>query len=114
MLTASPITSVQERWAKRNADLMPETPEGKSSKQGEPVDRARRFLAFSTGPRQCIGQSLARMLHDVAIAMLFGRFTFQLAARVRWLLKDMPRWSCALPEFCPPGTATTCIPSCHR
>ena len=87
---------VQERWAERNADLVPEAAEGKGSKQGEPVDRARRFLAFSTGPRQCIGQSLARMLHDVGIAMLFGRFTFQLASRVSWLHRDGSRPCCAL------------------
>lgn len=42
----------------------------------------RRFLPFSMGPRQCIGQSLARMMHDVGIAMLVSHFHFQLAPKV--------------------------------
>ena len=74
---------LQERWAERNAELLPEAADG-SAKMLEPAEKVKRFLTFSTGPRQCIGQSLARMLHDVGIAMLYGRYTFRLAPQVCW------------------------------
>ena len=35
-----------------------------------------------TGPRQCIGQSLARILHDASIARLVAQFSFNLAPRM--------------------------------
>lgn len=72
---------MQERWEEPDAELMP----AKGGAEG-PKDAARgakRFLAFSTGPRQCLGQSLARMLHDLGVAMLCSRFHFSLDARVR-------------------------------
>ncbi|KAK9813430.1 hypothetical protein WJX73_008508 [Symbiochloris irregularis] len=37
---------------------------------------------FRPGPRQCIGQSLARMMHDLGVAMLFANFRFKLARRM--------------------------------
>jgi len=43
--------------------------------------RVRRFIPFSVGPRQCVGQSLARLMHDGGIAALYSRFTFTLAPR---------------------------------
>ena len=44
--------------------------------------RVRRFIPFSVGPRQCVGQSLARLMHDGGIAHLYGRFSFALAPRM--------------------------------
>lgn len=35
------------------------------------------------GPRQCIGQPLAKMMHDLGVAMLFANFRFKLARKVR-------------------------------
>ena len=36
--------------------------------------------------RQCIGQSLAHMMHDVGVAVLLSQFSFQLAPKVQILL----------------------------
>ena len=35
-----------------------------------------------TGPRQCIGRALARILHDASVAQLVSHFRFQLAERM--------------------------------
>ena len=81
---------MQERWAEPQAELVAGV-QGSPDKLGH-QDKVRRFLAFSTGPRQCIGQSLARMLHDVGIAMLYGQYSFQLA----------PKVCCPLTGWCSP------------
>ena len=73
--------AVQERWEEADAELMPA--KGGAEGQKDPARAAKRFLAFSTGPRQCLGQSLARMLHDLGVAMLCSRFHFSLDPRVR-------------------------------
>ena len=39
-------------------------------------------LSCFIGPRQCIGQSLARILHDASIARLIAHFSFDLAPRM--------------------------------
>lgn len=53
--------------------------------QGDVADvereKVKRFIPFSVGPRQCIGQSLARLMHDGGIAALYQRFSFKLAER---------------------------------
>ena len=53
--------------------------------QGDVADvereKVKRFIPFSVGPRQCIGQSLARLMHDGGIAALYQRFSFRLAER---------------------------------
>ena len=67
---------MQERWAEPGAETLPNKAYA-NAKGG-----SKRFLPFSTGPRQCIGQSLARMMHDVGIAMLMSNFHFQLAPKV--------------------------------
>ncbi|GAB4815788.1 hypothetical protein N2152v2_002834 [Parachlorella kessleri] len=44
-----------------------------------PAERALRYLPFSTGPRDCVGQNLARMNYMATLAVLLGRFSFRLA-----------------------------------
>lgn len=48
---------------------------------GQP-GRVKRFLPFSTGTRDCVGQSLARMNYTTTVAMLLAHFKFQLAPEV--------------------------------
>ncbi len=53
--------------------------------QGDVADvereKVKRFIPFSVGPRQCIGQSLARLMHDGGVAALYQRFSFRLSER---------------------------------
>ncbi|KAK9905036.1 hypothetical protein WJX75_008344 [Coccomyxa subellipsoidea] len=44
--------------------------------------RAKRFLPFSAGTRDCVGQSLARMNYTTTVAMLLAHFKFQLTPEV--------------------------------
>lgn len=48
--------------------------------------RPKRFLPFSLGTRDCVGQSLARMNYTTTVAMLLAHFKFQLTPEVRALL----------------------------
>ncbi|EFN57493.1 hypothetical protein CHLNCDRAFT_34731 [Chlorella variabilis] len=41
-----------------------------------------RFFPFSQGPRNCVGQSLAKMDYLAILAVLLGRYTFQLTPEV--------------------------------
>ena len=50
--------------------------------EGEGQGRVKRFLPFSLGTRDCVGQSLARMNTTTTVAMLLARFKFQLADKV--------------------------------
>ena len=43
----------------------------------------KRFLPFSSGTRDCVGQSLARMNYTATVAMLMAHFRFELADKVR-------------------------------
>lgn len=38
----------------------------------------KRFVPFAEGPRNCIGQSLAKVSVPTTVAMLLGRFHFEL------------------------------------
>ena len=58
-----------------------------TAKEGE--GGIKRYLPFSTGPRQCIGQSLAHMMHNVGVAVLLCRFSFRLAPKVRNIRMDI-------------------------
>ncbi len=42
----------------------------------------KRFLPFSSGTRDCVGQSLARMNYTATVAMLLAHFKFELADKV--------------------------------
>ena len=43
----------------------------------------KRFIPFSEGSRDCVGQSLARLNLTTTLAQLFGSFSFRLDASVR-------------------------------
>ncbi len=43
---------------------------------------AKRFMPFSLGPRQCLGQSLGRVMHDTAVAQIVSAFRLELAPRM--------------------------------
>ena len=55
--------------------------EAKATK-GETEARAKRFLPFSAGTRDCVGQSLARMNYTTTVAMLLAHFKFELNPEV--------------------------------
>jgi Cytochrome P450 len=44
--------------------------------------RPKRFIPFSDGRRDCVGQALAKMNYTAVLAMLLGRFHFELAPEV--------------------------------
>ena len=50
--------------------------------KGEGDGRVKRFLPFSLGMRDCVGQSLARMNTVTTVVMLLAHFKFQLADKV--------------------------------
>ena len=43
----------------------------------------KRFIPFSEGSRDCVGQSLARLNLTTTLAQLFGSFSFRLDESVR-------------------------------
>ena len=55
-----------------------------ASKQG------KRWFPFSDGPRNCVGQALAKMNMAATFAQLYSHFTFQLAEEVQQLIRSMP------------------------
>ena len=50
----------------------------------EPLNgrKPQRFIPFSQGSRDCVGQTLARLNLATTLAQLFGNFSFRLAAEV--------------------------------
>jgi fatty acid synthase len=85
-----------DRWAEPGAEFLPSDDgllgagasiEGDIhlAATGDVADvetRVRRFIPFSVGPRQCVGQSLARLMHDGGLAALYARFSFRLADKM--------------------------------
>ena len=60
--------------------------EGAEDAKGVPEVAGRkpqRFIPFSIGARDCVGQTLARLNLSTTLAQLYGSFTFKLAAEVR-------------------------------
>jgi cytochrome P450 len=49
---------------------------------GAVVRRAKRFMPFSLGLRDCIGQNLARINYQTTVPMLLANFKFKLADEV--------------------------------
>lgn len=47
--------------------------------RAKPVDKVKRFIPFSDGRRDCIGQALAKMNNATVLATLLSRFHFELA-----------------------------------
>ena len=52
------------------------------------AERALRFLPFSSGPRDCIGQNLAKLNYMTTLAVLLGRYKFRLAPEVSLEAQD--------------------------
>ena len=44
--------------------------------------QVRRFMPFSVGPRDCIGQNLAKVNYQTTVPMLLSNFSFKLAEKV--------------------------------
>ena len=44
--------------------------------------QVRRFMPFSMGPRDCIGQNLAKVNYQTTVPMLLSNFSFKLAEEV--------------------------------
>lgn len=67
----------------RPPQVTAEAATGKSAAaEGGSEARAKRFLPFSAGTRDCVGQSLARMNYTTTVAMLLTHFKFQLTPEV--------------------------------
>lgn len=49
---------------------------------GSATARPKRYMPFAEGPRNCVGQSLAKMSLAATIATLLQTFTFRLADEV--------------------------------
>ena len=49
---------------------------------GSAIARPKRYMPFAEGPRNCVGQSLAKMSLAATIATLLQTFTFRLADEV--------------------------------
>ena len=50
----------------------------------------QRFVPFTQGARDCVGQTLARLNLSTTLAQLFGSFSFRLAEEVRSLFTCNP------------------------
>ena len=87
------MPDLQERWEEPGAEYAPPCTAasvagtavmGISAAKGtaEQPGRVKRFLPFSTGTRDCVGQTLARMNYTTTVAMLLAHFKFRLADEV--------------------------------
>ena len=59
--------------------------------------RARRYIPFAEGPRNCVGQSLAQTTLPITLAALLSHFTFRLADQVPLAPPPAP-FSCCAPK----------------
>ena len=103
-------TAAQPRAVAKGQDLGGQLP-GRDADEtpasgGRPV---KRYIPYSLGSQDCVGQNLARHSMPASLAMLFSHFTFQLAAEAchNGLCIGLPRGSCpALPPC-------VCMEHCH-
>ncbi|CAL8464267.1 g3802 [Coccomyxa elongata] len=73
--------------------------------------RAKRFLPFSAGTRDCVGQSLARMNYTTTVAMLLAHFKFELTPEMGGYEGVLRSQSCALTTLQPEsGLWCTAVP----
>ena len=76
------------------------------------ADRAKRYIPFADGPRNCIGQSLAQTTLPITLGALLSHFSFRLAdqvSRAPGSLSDAKPWSArelnpTLTSWCVLGT----------
>ena len=61
--------------------------------------KPQRFMPFSQGSRDCVGQTLARLNLTTTLAQLYGNFSFQLAPQVAPYLFVLTSSACFLPSF---------------
>jgi len=52
----------------------------------------KRFVPFSEGVRDCVGQNLARLNLTTTLAQLYGSFSFRLAEEVKTPWHARQRW----------------------
>lgn len=67
--------------------------EGAEDAKGVPEVAGRkpqRFIPFSVGARDCVGQTLARLNLTTTLAQLYGSFTFKLAEEVSLGAPSLP------------------------
>lgn len=55
----------------------------------------KRFIPFSVGPRDCIGQNLAKVNYQTTVPMLLSNFSFKLAKEVQFSLPLYDAWKLA-------------------
>ena len=85
--------------------------------------KPQRFIPFSQGNRDCVGQTLARLNLATTLAQLFGNFSFALAAEVGRAVHLCtlglergwrgPLSSCCTPEATPLAAAVRAHPCIH-
>lgn len=73
--------------------------DGVEDAKGTPQVNGRtpaRFMPFSMGGRDCVGQTLAKLNLATTLAQLYGSFTFKLAEEVRGVshLGNLPAYGC--------------------
>lgn len=66
---------MQERWEQQDAEY--------ASSADASKGKVKRFYPFSSGSRDCAGQSLARMNYTATVTMLVACFSFKLAKEVK-------------------------------
>ena len=57
---------------------------------GSATARPKRYMPFAEGPRNCVGQSLAKMSLAATIATLLQTFTFRLADEASAAITQAP------------------------